>query len=200
MAPCNLEEIAKNSYKNFHAKGLHYICLSRNPNATVKAYFFEGDVSKSPEVVVPHDHRYDFITEVLAGELTDKHYKEVPQKNLGLGLRAVQRWDYHTPLNGGKGFQWASESFLWWFGERVLTKGQSLYSPAKKIHTIKVKPDTVLLLTQLRDIVPVDEPTRAFSFGGKEAKPNTKGLYEKFTEDEIKDYLKKLEKLNVSLS
>lgn len=195
----NIDEIVSNSYKNFHAKGLNYICLSRNGNATVKAYFFEGDIVSAPEVVVPHNHRYDFVTEVLAGELVDKEYREVKEKDLGLGLRAVQRWEYMTPLNGGKGFQWASESFLWWYGERTVAKGQSLFSPAHKIHTIKVKPDTVLLLTQLRDKVPLDQPTLAYSFGTKEKKPNTSGLYESFTPDEVKKYLKQLKKLGLQV-
>jgi hypothetical protein len=193
----NLEEIVSNSYKDFHAKGLHYICLSRNPFSTVKAYFFEGDITNSAEVVVPHNHRYDFVTEVLAGTLVDKEYKEVQEPNLGLALRKAQKWDYMTPLNGGKGFQWNKETNLWWHSEKERTKGQSLFSPANKIHTINVKSDTVLLLTQLRDIVPSNEPTAAYSFGTKEAKPDTSGLYKRFTIDEVKSYLEKLKKLGI---
>lgn len=195
----DISEIVANSYKNFHAKGSNYICLQRSPNVTIKAYFFEGDVTTASEAVVPHNHRYDFVTEVLAGEMVDKHYKECPESHLGRALRAVQRWDYHTPLNGGKGFKWASESFLWWQSEHELTKGHRLYSPAEKIHTIKVKPDTVLLLTQMKDRLPEDQPTQAYSFGTKEQKPDNSGLYDKFTEDEVKDYLKKLEELGVAV-
>lgn len=193
----NLEEIASNSYKDFHAKGLHYLCLSRTTNATVKAYFFEGNIASVSEVVVPHNHRYDFVTEVLAGSFVDKEYKEVEQEHKGLALRKAQRWDYMTPLNGGKGFKWKKETNLWWFAEHERKKGESLFSPASKIHTIVVKPDTVLLLTQLRDILPLDKPTASYSFGTKEQKPNTSGLYSKFTEDEIKVYLEKLKELGL---
>jgi hypothetical protein len=189
------EEIIANSYKNFHAKGLNYICLSRTPLATVKLYFFEGEVLTAPELVIPHNHRYNFITEVLAGTLRDKEYKEIEEAHLGLALRKAQKWKYMTPLNGGNGFTWESETNLWWYAEKEMTKGQSLYSPAHKIHTITIQPDTVLLLTQLRDIVPLDAPTHSYSFTSKETKPNTSGLYEKFTEDELKTYLDKYEEL-----
>lgn len=195
-----VEQIIENSYKNFHAKGLNYICLLRTPLVTLKAYFFEGDISTVPECVIPHNHRYDFQTEVLAGTLNDNQYKEVPKKILGLALRPVQRWEYRTPLNGGKGFQWASESFLHWQTDRTLTKGQTLFTPYDRIHTISVKPDTVLLLTQMKDKLGDDEPSLAYSFGTKEQKPNTKGLYEKFKEDEVVKYLKLLEELGVSMT
>lgn len=192
----NLEEIAANSYKNFHSKGLHYICLKRSEKETIKAYFFEGDVTSKAQVVIPHNHRYDFTTKVLAGELTDIEYKEV-QPSLGLATRVAQRWDYLTPLNGGGGFQWASESRLWWFKERIVTQGNSLLSPQDRIHTIRVKTDTVLLLTQQEDKLGLETPSQAWSFDGKDNKPDTSGLYDKFNEDEIKAYLTQLDKLGV---
>ena len=58
----SMEEVLANSFRDFHAKGLDYVCLKRRPSETVKLYFFDGDVSKLPEVVNPHDHRYDFST------------------------------------------------------------------------------------------------------------------------------------------
>lgn len=63
----NMEEVIANSFKDFHSKGLDYICLRRSPVLTTKLYFFDGDVSKLPEVVNPHDHRYDFSTVCLSG-------------------------------------------------------------------------------------------------------------------------------------
>lgn len=59
--------LIQNSYRDFHAKGLDYVCLKRTPDHTVKVYFLDGDVSKVPEVVNPHDHRYAFETTVLSG-------------------------------------------------------------------------------------------------------------------------------------
>lgn len=54
----DLQQALKNSYRNYHAKGVDYLCVGRTPQLTQKIYFidgFEGDV------VVPHDHRYEFF-------------------------------------------------------------------------------------------------------------------------------------------
>jgi hypothetical protein len=103
-----------------------------------------------------------------------------------------------TPLNGGDGFTWTKEVNLWWYRERTRKQGELLLSPHDRIHTIKVKRDTVLLLTQMRDKFPIEVPSQAYSFGSKALKPDTSGLYDTFTEDEIKNYLKRLEELGVS--
>ena len=50
----NIDNVIENSFKNFHAKGLDYICLSRTPQLTLKLYILDGDASESPEVVNPH--------------------------------------------------------------------------------------------------------------------------------------------------
>jgi hypothetical protein len=192
----NLEAIATNSYKNFHAKGLHYVCLERSPLCTLKAYFFEGEVINSPEIVVPHDHRYDFTTEVLSGELTDIEYAECfPCK----GVPIAQTWEYRTPLNEGNGFTWVGEIGLVKSRNRTLKQGELLLTPYHRIHTIKVKRDTVLLLTQMQDKFTIERPTKAYSFGSKDQKPDTSGLYERFSIDEIKDKLEHLRQLGVAI-
>jgi hypothetical protein len=195
-----LQDILTNSYKDFHAKGLHYLCLQRSPRITLKAYFFEGTVSSAPEIVIPHNHRYNFLTQVLAGELLDKEYREIEEPDIGMALRTAQKWDYMTPLNGGKGFKWLKETNLWWAAERTIKKGSQLFSPYNKIHTIAVKPDTVLLLTQFQDELPIDKPSSAYSFNSsKEHGPNTDGLYSKFTADEVQRYLEHLETLGINV-
>jgi hypothetical protein len=192
-----LETIKENSYKNFHAKGLHYVCLERSPLLTLKAYFFEGDISNAPEVVIPHNHRYDFTTEVLVGELTDLEYAEMAA--LGDRSSVAQKWDYRTPLNGGEGFEWVGECSLFKTNSRTKKPGELLLTANHKIHTIKVKPDTVLLLTQMQDKLPIGTPTQAYSFDTKEQKPNTSGLYEKFTSDELLKRLETLKEFGVAI-
>jgi hypothetical protein len=193
----NLDIMRTNSYKNFHAKGLHYICLERSPLVTLKAYFFEDDISSAPEVAVPHNHRYDFTSEVLAGELTDIEYAAMDA--LGDRSSVAQQWSYLTPLNGGNGFTWEKEVSLFKTNTRIKKPGEILLTQSHKIHTIKVKRGTVLLLTQMQDKVPIGTPTQAYSFGSKEQKPNTSGLYEKFTHDELKDKIGQLGKLGVQI-
>lgn len=193
-----LDDVIANSYKNFHAKGLHYVCLERSPVVTLKAYFFEGDAVDLPEVVVPHNHRYNFTTEVLAGELTDIEYTIVPV-DMCETEEVAQQWNYLTPLNGGNGFTWVGETGLVREEDISLEAGGLLLSLHDKIHTIRVKPGTVLLLSQMQDKVPVGRPTQAYSFGTKEQKPNTSGLYEKFTLCEMIGRLQQLTNLGVDI-
>lgn len=175
----NIETIIENSYKDFHAKGLDYICLSRSPEKTRKVYFLNGDVTKVPEVINPHDHRYNFETTVLAGEMSDHVY--LPDEH---GM-PYQVFDYMTPLNGGNGFTYQGEIPL--TKDRIERRcvGEFLRRSASTLHTIQMHRDqTVLLLTQYADIIPIDRPTTCFVRKG-EPKPDTSGLYTKFTADEV---------------
>ena len=72
----DVDEVKSNSFKDFHAKGLDYICLFRSPELTLKAYFFsEGmESQKVGEVVSPHDHRYNFFTQCYSGRI-ENHIK-----------------------------------------------------------------------------------------------------------------------------
>lgn len=47
----DLDSVLANSYKDFHCKGLDYICLQRKPFLTIKAYFFEDAIVDLPEWV-----------------------------------------------------------------------------------------------------------------------------------------------------
>lgn len=185
-----LEEIQKNSFKNFHCKGLHYLCLRRNPLSTKKVYFFEGDAAKAPEVVNPHSHRYSFATKVLCGQLQDTRYHSY--ENVG---EEYNVFAYMTPLNGGSGFSWRGETKLRKYQEVILNKGFVPYQTHwTNIHTIKiVAPETVIAIEQFADEVPIDEPT--FTYCKEKEPPLLDGLYEKFTVDEVKLRLMWLEGL-----
>jgi hypothetical protein len=168
-----MQEILRNSFKDFHVKGFDYICLKRSPERTEKYYFFEGDVAQAPEVVHPHDHRYDFITQVLAGRAANLMFE------YDLTAEPMQEFEYRTPLLGGNGFTWKRSTGLRKTREREYGPGDMYWMAADDFHTIRVRPDTVLRLVQFRDVVPVGTPTKCFS---KEREPiNLSGLYNKFT-------------------
>ncbi|MEM7602856.1 MAG: hypothetical protein AAF357_15775 [Verrucomicrobiota bacterium] len=176
----------ENSFKNFHAKGLDYICLSRTPALTKKLYILDGDASKVPEVVNPHDHRYIFKTTVLKGKMIDHRWKSTP-------LRGVpyNAFDYRTPLNGGDGFTFRGVEHLTHVQERLMSRHQFLVTDIDNIHTIQMWADqTVLLLEQYEDTVPIDQPTSTCSKGTPSISDS--GLYEKFTEGEIIDRLRQV--------
>lgn len=173
----DIEEIKKNSYSNFHAKGLDYICLQRDPlGLTHKLYFFEGDVTKIPEVVIPHDHLYDFHTHVLVGSYHNHWYKE---SNRG---KTYQRFNYYTPLNGGSGFVWDQEIKLEKQFKRRFFKGEICSSRSEEIHTISIgENETCLYLVQMSDRTV--SPSKSYSLD-KEP-PSLSGLYDEMTEDKI---------------
>lgn len=184
----SMEEVLANSYKNFHSKGLDYICLFRSEGFTQKLYFFDGDVSALPEVVNPHDHRYDFKTWCLSGEVENVLYGP-PQIDLQIRPTRFTLFQYRSPLLRGrlKGFSNPQPSELI---ERTRNTygpkwtSQSYNSSYRDIHTIAIKrPETVLLINQGEDQVDLLEPTRTW-VRGDEA-PSLDDLYEKITADEV---------------
>lgn len=183
FAPMNIDTIIEHSYRNFHTKGFDYLCIHRSPEITQKIYFFDGDVSDLPEVVNPHDHRYDFETWCLAGEVENIVYGS--PFSIGFGEQAYQKFSYRTPLNGGDGFTWVGEEVLAIDERRSYTVGRNYKMLADQIHTIRMaRPDTVLLLNQYQDVVPIDQPTHTYTLSS-EPPILDDGLYEKFTRDQV---------------
>jgi hypothetical protein len=195
----HIEELVKHSYMNFHAKGLHYLCLQRSPLATVKAYFFTHEAASSPEVVIPHNHRYDFVTQVLSGELHDFIYWEV---EAGTDKAVIyNKFDFYTPLNGGEGFVWQRpvclRKAMYNNGTVLVRKGETLFRKASQIHTIKADQGTVLLLTQLADKKIITVPSQAYNPADRPLMPNMSGLYDQMTVDQALGYLDILNDLGV---
>lgn len=179
----DVTELVAASFKDFHAKGLDYICLKRTPNHTVKIYILDGDASKLPEVVNPHDHRYPFRTTVLRGQMVDQRFER------GGPGPVYEAFDYLTPLNGGSGFSWRGEERLAHVGRTRLHRFDQLMTAPEMLHTISMEADqTIIMLDQYGDVLPVDVPTSTWVMKGH-PKPDTSGLYSKFTESEFMDRL-----------
>lgn len=177
-----LPSVIENSYKNFHAKGVDYLCLSRTTALTRKLYLFNGDVATFPEVVHPHDHRYAFKTRVIGGALRNSTY--VPHEHGSV----FNEFEWRTPLNGGSGFAWKRETKLKLDGLETLFKGEEYVMPHDGIHTIKVlENETALVLEQYEDALPIGVPTSTFTLDREP--PSLTGLYEKFTADEVVERL-----------
>jgi hypothetical protein len=184
-----IAEIIRNSYKDFHTKGLDYLCWTRTEEETIKYYFFDGEVSQLPEVVHPHDHRYMFFTTVLAGQVANVLYVDDDRHG-----EVFQEFQYRTPLNGGDGFTWRREVMLRACQDTSYHPQQYYVMDPQEIHTIRIeKPGTVLALTQKRDVYAIDHPTYTFT---KDKDPiDLSGLYRKFTEDEVIKRIKQIDLL-----
>lgn len=175
----HIDMMVNSSFKNFHVKGFDYLCLFRSPLLTQKVYFFNGDVAQLPEVINPHDHRYDFKTTVLSGHMSNSHYTLDEQYG-----DTYQEFEWNTPLNGGDGFHWKRETKLRETVRHFYTSGSEYRMKADEFHTIRMhKEGTVIMLNQFDDVVPIGQPTRTF-MGDKKA-PELNGLYECFTPDEV---------------
>jgi hypothetical protein len=174
-----MDEVIANSFRNYHVKGFDYICIKRSPLETVKLYFFDGDVSKLPEVVAPHDHRYDFKTYVLAGGSQNMWFKECRQHEGEI----FERFAYETPLNGGEGFMHVGQTRLKMESRGTYRPGQCYSMKYNELHTIRmVHNETVLCLIQKEDRVG-DRPTLTFMRGSEP--PNLNGMYTKFSADQV---------------
>ncbi len=180
-----VQTIVENSFKDFHTKGFDYLCVKRSPTETIKLYFFDGDITKLPEVVNPHDHRYDFDTWVLAGAGENIWFEE--NKN---GF-VFNEFEYRTPLNGGNGFTFSKETRLMETNRVRRVAGGHYYMEAQELHTIRiVENETVLMLRQCEDVVPLDRATKTFTQGRA---PDMNGLYNRFTADQVIAKLKNFE-------
>ena len=189
IALMDMDSVIANSYKNFHVKGFDYICLRRSPKMTRKVYFFDGDVSQMSEIVSPHDHRYTFLTTCVTGAVENIWYQNDMHGDV------YQRFAYSTPLNGGDGFEWLEETRLSVKMRYTYEHNDGYIMRPDQLHTIRMaKPETVIMLDQYEDQVPVGQPTNTFVPGNGDA-PSLDGLYDQFTADEIIDRLTLLAEL-----
>lgn len=183
----SMDDVIATSYRDYHVKGFDYICLKRTPTETVKLYFFDGDVSKMPEVVAPHDHRYDFKTGVVCGSSQNMWFEETRGPNEG---SIYERFAYETPLNGGGGFIHVGQTRLLMTACRSYRAGQTYGMKHNEFHTIRiVENETVLFLVQYEDKV-TDRPT--LTFMKTDVAPELDALYRRFTPDQVLDKLGRL--------
>jgi hypothetical protein len=177
----DIDQVVRNSFKDYHVKGFDYLCLRRSDAATDKLYFFDGDFSRMPEVVNPHDHRYDFDTTVVCGASQNVWFQECGPDDRG--AKRFNRFAYRTPLNGGNGFCFDGETNLREYDRITRRAGESYHMQADELHTIRIiANETVLFLRQYADVVPLDAATQTFTQGDA---PSLDGLYARFTADEV---------------
>jgi hypothetical protein len=193
--PLTMEDMLQNSYKNLHTKGLDYLCLYRSDALTIKLYLFSGDVSRVPEVVSPHDHRYPFKTRCLSGSVWNRNYRLCWRNEAHTPRQTTyQMFEWRTPLLGGAGFTWTEERRLERISDLRYDKDDVYFLRHDDIHTIQVRDnETAILLYQSADAVPLDQPTSTFTQNREP--PDLTGCYDRFTPDEILQRLDILKRL-----
>ena len=177
----NMDTALNNSYKNYHTKGLHYLCLKRSEKLTEKLYFISQEAA-CRHLVVLHDHRYDFYSRVLVGRCMNILFEEGSD-----GIK-YNEFVYDTPLNKGAGFLRKGETSLAVESMDDYQPGEYWTQLAEEIHTIQCDRNTILYQRQYEDRIV--GPTRAFS--EKNELPSLAGLYQPMTEDDIYLSVRKL--------
>lgn len=187
----DIDGVVDNSYRDFHAKGLDYLCLHRSPELTLKAYFFaEGmESQKVGEVINPHDHRYDFLTQCFSGVIENQWYRTPPcWDGVSIGDECGPTYDvyeYRTPLLGGSrvGFEYVDRIPLQRYRIGQYPRGADYFMYADQFHTIRVvESETCIVLAQYEDRVHPDLPTYTFTRANEP--PDLAGLYSGFTADQ----------------
>lgn len=181
-----MDAILDASFRNFHAKGLDYLCLKRTPDHTIKVYFFDGDADLSalPEIVMPHDHRYDFRTTCIAGEVVNREQARCAEF---AGAERYEEFAWDTPLLGGSGFTHVGGAWLTRPRSSLYRPGDRWESAAQTIHTLQiVRAGTIVRLDQYRDLLPQGVPTSTFRLAAQRGDirpPELAGLYDRMTTD-----------------
>lgn len=175
----DVREAQNHSFKDYHVKGLDYLCLFRSNQLTLKAYFFDEGLENHDGY--PHTHRYSFMTRVLRGELKEDHYIEILRR----GLPFVE-YEYDTVLDNGEGFSLKRAVTL----EQTTgcyAAGGTYFNGPHSIHMLKdIAPKTVLLITQYAD---VEKTSLTYSKGEP---PNFEGLYASMDVDEVRARLEEV--------
>lgn len=181
-------EMASNSYCDFHAPGVDYLCLHRSPAMTVKAYFFDRGAPGQP--VRPHNHRYDFYTQVLSGICIHSRFRICDATDPSPLIKTYLRRDWFSPLiadgeTPGEG--WRDHPFtngrvpLRVEDRAIHMAGDSYFVGAIEIHDIEVDPSTVLLVTQFPNRFPSGVPTSTYFPIEKAGAPDISDLYHPMT-------------------
>lgn len=173
------EEAAKHSYINYHAKGLHYLCLHRHFDLTEKLYWIDKgvDYTLDHELVGPHNHSYDFVTTLLRGAVVNYRFQEVEG-------HTHCRFDYRSPRNGGDGFRKGERvGLVPWSIETYVNPGETYTINSDEIHTIGVLSNTLLHIHQYRDVC-----NGSYFYSTEEKEPSLDDLYQPMTPADAAHY------------
>lgn len=73
----NIEQVLSCSIKDFHFKGLNYVCFQFTPTLTIRLYITHASEAVDTENVSIHNHLYDSQILVLCGWIRNRVYRLV---------------------------------------------------------------------------------------------------------------------------
>jgi len=182
----SMKSCIQNSFKDYHAKGLWYIDLFRSEKMNMKLFFLIPELieAKGVHLVNPHNHGYNFTTEVLYGSVQHDTFVE----GEGYDYRKYT-YDWYKPRDQRLIFQ--ANLGLDIETSNIYTAGQGYYCDTQTIHSIIASDEpTCLLLYQFSD----QELKSKDVYINRFAYRNEPVGYERFTPEEIKLMLGNLKK------
>lgn len=153
----NCEKAALHSQLDHHVEGLNYLNLSRSPKFTLKLYLIEAEVGNNHGVVPggegylvsPHSHRYEFMTQVLAGSVTNVLFKQAKNRS-GYETGPFDLFAYNPDSCG---FEPQGSRGLVIKSQNTYHMDETYYIRTDEIHTLQTTGiPTLLCLTQFEDL------------------------------------------------
>lgn len=156
----DLSEAVRHSCMDHHVRGLHYLCLQRRPDLTIKLYVtdpYQISHDHNGFLLNPHDHRYSFHSFVLNGDMENVTFHEdCPDGKNG-------QWDRMQWHAEAKTFSLVHPTFLRVESVKRYGVGDGYFLEPHELHTIRVNKHrhTALLLFQYAD-TNADKPGRLY--------------------------------------
>ncbi|EFC48113.1 predicted protein [Naegleria gruberi] len=182
-----LKKLCEHSFKDYHVRGVNYLCLERSCNITTKVYLLDPVEHGKGYVANPHNHRYHFKTTVLNGSLKNLVFEERQAQEDHSDLYWKYAYFHHTHQ-----FERLNKVLLHLNHIDHCEVGESYDLSPNEIHTIQVseKEPTVLFLQQYPDVVPESYPGEFYC--RESSPPNVDGLYQRYSEEEVRDLREKI--------
>jgi hypothetical protein len=124
---------------NYHVDGMHYLCLHRSFELTVKMYLIDKPINPNSGFLVhPHSHRYGFSTFVLHGSL--EHWRFRADES------AHGDWQQYLYRAETRHREPAGRVALAGKQERLTPSEQAYEVTDQEIHTLRCMGDAPILL------------------------------------------------------
>lgn len=141
----DLRELANNSVFNHHTNGMIYLCLKRSERETFKIYYCNNVGNPNGGYLVnPHNHRYEFNSTILKGELHHLRFKESNQHG---EFVTKNKYNWQT-----KQLEELGKTCLYPYRDDHCIENSTYWVSTNEIHTLKLLTPVVIIgLTQYED-------------------------------------------------
>lgn len=95
ISSIDIDEALKSSFKNYHVEGMDYFNLQRRDGLTIRCYSMPANkitLNSDKLLLAPHNHRYNFDTFVLEGEVVNVTF--VPCASNVEGCKTWRRYPF----------------------------------------------------------------------------------------------------------